>query len=123
MTALSAKEASYLFAVVAETCQRCFDYFVPVVVAAVGSVAFEVAHVDCTVVCHPGGQTGLLIGYLLSPGFLCFVCFLSFDFDFFLVLFLAVFSANALLQPYFLQGVLHIFSFRFDVGLQLRFKT
>ena len=66
MTALSAKEASYLFAVVAETCQRCFDYFVPVVAAAVGSVAVEVARVHCTVACHPGGQTGLLIGLFFN---------------------------------------------------------
>ena len=54
MTALSAKEASNLFAVIAETCQKCFDYFVPVVAAAVVSVAVEVVRIHFTVLCHPG---------------------------------------------------------------------
>ena len=70
MTALSAKKASHLFAVIAETCQRNFYYFVPVVADAVGPVAVWVAHIDRAVVWHPGWQIGLLIGYLVFPGFL-----------------------------------------------------
>ena len=59
MTALSAMKASYLFAVIADTCQRNFDYFVPVVAAAaVGPVAVGVAHIDRSVVWHPSWQIG-----------------------------------------------------------------
>ena len=54
---------------------------------------------------------GLLIGYLLFPGFLCFVCLLPFYFDSFLVLSLEVFSVSALLQLYILPGVLRIVLF------------